>query len=105
MTLNWIAIGLATLLTWALGALWYGPIFGKLWMRIHHGSKAFTKDEMEKATKGMWNLMVTELTTRLLTIIGLACLILAIPQYPWYQTAFMVWIGFLAPLTVSNIIW
>lgn len=74
-------------------------------MQIHHGSKAFTKEEMSAAMKGMWKLMLTELISRALIIVGLACLIGYITTYPWYQTAFMVWIGFLAPLTVSNVIW
>jgi hypothetical protein len=30
--LNWLAILGATLASFALGGLWYGPIFGKAWM-------------------------------------------------------------------------
>ncbi len=32
-TVNWLAIIVATLSTFILGAFWYGPIFGKRWMR------------------------------------------------------------------------
>ena len=31
--MNWILILIATLTTFALGALWYGPLFGKAWGR------------------------------------------------------------------------
>ena len=33
MEINWLAIGLATLVPTAVGALWYGPIFGKAWIK------------------------------------------------------------------------
>lgn len=31
---NWIAILLATLSTMIVGSLWYGPLFGKLWIKL-----------------------------------------------------------------------
>ena len=31
-SLNWLAIGGATVLAFVLGGLWYGPLFGKAWM-------------------------------------------------------------------------
>ena len=31
--INWLAVVVATVATQALGALWYGPLFGKAWLR------------------------------------------------------------------------
>lgn len=31
--INWLAVLVATVSMFALGALWYGPLFGKAWMR------------------------------------------------------------------------
>ena len=31
---NWIAVLLGTVLSMALGALWYGPLFGQLWLKL-----------------------------------------------------------------------
>ncbi|MDJ0911109.1 MAG: DUF1761 domain-containing protein [Woeseiaceae bacterium] len=33
-TLNWLAIAVAALSAFALGALWYGPVFGKAWQSL-----------------------------------------------------------------------
>ena len=33
VAINWKAVLLATLVSFVLGALWYGPVFGKPWMR------------------------------------------------------------------------
>ena len=31
--INWLAIGAATLVGFIVGFLWYGPLFGKVWMK------------------------------------------------------------------------
>ena len=31
--INWIMVAVVTVLTFALGALWYGPLFGKAWLK------------------------------------------------------------------------
>jgi hypothetical protein len=31
--INWLAVFVAALLTFVLGGVWYGPIFGKAWQR------------------------------------------------------------------------
>ena len=33
-TVNWIAVVIGMLLSMVAGALWYGPVFGKLWLRL-----------------------------------------------------------------------
>jgi len=31
---NWLAVLLGTVLSMAMGALWYGPLFGQLWLKL-----------------------------------------------------------------------
>jgi len=45
MSINWLAVVVATLSTFVLGAVWYGPLFGKAWM----GENGFTEEELKKA--------------------------------------------------------
>jgi hypothetical protein len=33
-SINWMATGVATLLSFVLGGLWYGPLFGKRWQGL-----------------------------------------------------------------------
>ncbi len=98
-------IVIMTVAGFALGAVWHGPLFGKLWMRIHHGKDSFNAKEMEEATKGMWKLMVTEFVATLLMVISIACLVRAIPSMPGWQIALMVWVGFVLPTMTSTVIW
>ena len=44
MTLNWLAIVLATASAFVLGGIWYGPIFGKQWM----AEFGFNEEEIAK---------------------------------------------------------
>ena len=105
MNLNWLAIGVCTLLMFMGGAVWHGPIFGKLWMKIHHGDKKFTEEENEKLMQGMWKLMLTEFVVSFLMIIGLACIIQAIPEYSGIRNALMIWVAFVLPTLASSVLW
>lgn len=103
--LNWMAIAIMTVASFALSALWHGPLFGKIWMRIHHGDQNMTDAEMRKSMEGMWKIMLAEFIATLLMIIGLACTIRAIPTFPPMQTAFMVWLAFVLPTMTSTVLW
>ena len=46
--LNWLAVVVAALSTFMIGALWYGPIFGKAWMTEH----GFTEEDLKEANMG-----------------------------------------------------
>lgn len=48
-TLNWLAIVVATLLTFVIGAIWYGPLFGKPWMK----EMGFTEEDLKDANMAM----------------------------------------------------
>lgn len=45
-TLNWLAIIAATISTFIIGAAWYGPIFGKVWMQ----ENGFTEEDLKEAS-------------------------------------------------------
>ena len=103
--LNWTMIVIMTVASFALGALWHGPLFGKIWMRIHHGDKKMSDTEMQKAMEGMWKLMVAEFVATFLMITGLACVIRAIPAFPPMLTAAMLWLAFVLPTMTSTVLW
>jgi hypothetical protein len=33
-SVNWLAVLLGTVVSMAMGALWYGPLFGQLWLKM-----------------------------------------------------------------------
>ncbi len=42
--INWLAVGVACLATFFLGAIWYMALFGKLWQRLH----GFTPEKVKE---------------------------------------------------------
>ena len=53
----------------------------------------------------MWKLMLAEFFVSFLMIIGLACIIRAIPKYSGVRNAFMIWIAFVLPTLTSSVLW
>jgi Protein of unknown function (DUF1761) len=103
-SLNWIAIVIMTVISFIFGHLWFGVLFGKQWQRIH-GMDCMDEKAKKAMMKGLWKIMMTELISTFLIIVGLACVIRAVPEYSGIKTALMVWIAFIVPLTASNVVW
>lgn len=105
MEINWLAVAVLTVGSWMFGAVWFGPIWGKVWMRIHHGDKTFSEAENKEMMKGMWKLLVTEFVATALMIVGLACIVGAIPEFSGVRNAGMIWLAFVMPAGVSVVLW
>lgn len=103
-SLNWSAIIAMTVVNFVFGHLWFGVFFGKQWQRIHgvDGMDQKTKKEM---MKGMWKIMVSELVSTFLIMTGLAWVIYEVPEYSGIQNALILWIVFVLPISISNVIW
>ena len=104
VSLNWMTIAVLTLCNWIGGSLWFGAIFGKVWMRIHGADKK-TPAELKKSMEGMWKLMLAELIASALMIGYLASLIALLPDYSPMQIALSGWFGFVLPTAVSSVLW
>lgn len=69
-TLNWLAVILATVVGFfVLGGLWYGPLFGKIWMREF----GFSEEDLEQ--RNMTKVFVGSVLLALIAAINLALFI------------------------------
>ena len=104
MNISILAIIVATVVQFIIGAVWYTPLFGKLWGKIH-GFDHLTPEEQKKLQKGMAPLLVTQLIMTLITTVVLAFLKTGLPPY-WsvYGLAFFSWLGFVLPTQVAAVI-
>jgi uncharacterized membrane protein YwzB len=100
--MNIWAIIVATIIQVVLGFLWYGPLFGKAWMKE-------MKIDPKKAKKGgMTKSMVIMVITTLIMVYTLASFVglLNISAFTGaFQLAFWIWLGFVATLQVGSVIW
>jgi hypothetical protein len=66
MQFNIIAVLVATVAQFIVGAIWYTGLFGKAWGQMH-GFDQVPPEKQKEMMKDMWKLMVLQLVLTLLT--------------------------------------
>ena len=103
MNLNYVAILVATIAQFAVGALWYSALFGKLWGKIH-GFDKLSKEVQDKMMKSMGPLYGVQFFVTLITSFVLALFVANLPTWNAFGMAGFFWLGFVVPTTVSGVI-
>ena len=110
VSINFMAVGIAVLVNFIIGWLWYGPLFGKAW-GVEMGMDMSKKPEAGVMAKGM-----------IFMVIGnfLMAYVLANNIFAWGQvsgmadnptimravmTAFFTWLGFYVPTHLGATVW
>lgn len=103
MQLDYVAIIVATLVQFVVGAIWYMPVFGKKWGEIH-GFDKIPKAQQQAMMKQMPPYYVLQLMTTLLTAMMLSVVIAALPEWNVYVLVLILWSGFVVPTQVGAVI-
>lgn len=103
MEINYLAIFLATVAQFIIGAIWYSVLFGKLWGKIH-GFDKLTKEVQQQMMKAMGPFYGLQALVTLITSFVLAIFITYLPEWNPYAMAGFFWIGFVLPTQVSAVI-
>ena len=104
MDINYIAILVATVVQFIIGAIWYGPVFGKIWGRMH-GFEDHSPEVQAQMMKGMWKLLVPQFIVTLVTSFVFVLLLNGMP-YDWnrYGLIGFMWLGFVVPTQISAVL-
>lgn len=100
---NFLTIILATAAQFAIGAVWYSALFGKLWGKIH-GFNKLSKATQQKMMKAMGPFYGLQALITLVTTIVLSLFITYLPLWNAYAMAAFFWFGFVVPTQVSSVI-
>lgn len=103
MGINYTAVLLATVAQFIAGAIWYGPLFGRLWGKIH-GFDKLPKAVQAKMVKEMGPFYAIQFVVTVLTSIALYILVALLPEFSPYMIALLIWIGFIVPANVSSVL-
>ena len=68
--INWLAVIVAAASPFVIGSLWYGPVFGKTWMRLTGISKDTPGQNSMALTMGMTAVLNLIIATSLAFFIG-----------------------------------
>lgn len=106
--INYLAVLVAAVASMVLGGLWYGPLFGKMWM-AQMGWAPERAQEMKKgAGKGYAVQFIGSLVMSFVLAHALvfASSYLAVSGVSAGLTAgFWNWLGFIAPVTLGSVLW
>jgi hypothetical protein len=102
MELNYVAIIVATIVQFIIGAVWYSALFGKQWGEIH-GFDKLSKETQDKMKKEMGPFYGLQILMTLITTTVLAMFVAYTSWNPFGLAAFC-WIGFVFPTEVSSVI-
>ncbi len=101
VTVNYVAVVAAAVASFVVGWLWYGPLFGKTWMKLTGKTSMGNKDEMPKSMVIVFigALITAWVLSAFLQLTGSTTLSSALPVAVW------AWLGFQAPETVGVVLW
>ncbi len=69
--INWLAVIIAALVSFVIGWLWYGPLFGKKWMELN----GFTKENIQEGGLSMPVILIVNYVATALAALALAMFI------------------------------
>ena len=109
ITLNYLAVIGAAVASMIVGFVWYGPLFGKLWMKL---SGITTADMESGKKKGMAKTYLLAFVGSLVMSYVLANFLVFASAYfnevsvkGGLITGFWSWLGFVAPVTLGSVLW
>lgn len=103
--INYMAVVVAAVINMAVGFLWFGPLFGKTWMKMI----GFTKEDMEKAkASGMTKSYVVAFVAALVMAYVLSHFVQvggAVSAATGAMIGFWIWLGFIATAVLGSVLW
>ncbi len=109
--INFWAVLIAGILSMVLGFLWYGPLFGKVWMR-GNGIDPDNKELMDSMQKSAGPAYIQMFVGALIMAYVFAHALWAygnsVSMAPWMaglQCGFWVWLGFILPVKYGDLLW
>lgn len=104
MQINYLAILVSAILSMALGAIWYGPLFGKKWMEII-GADKLDKKARKEMQKTAGPLYMAQFVLTLFQVLVLSHLIADTQIASGIERSLWIWAAFVIPTLAGTIMW
>ena len=97
---NWIAFVIAIFLPMIIGSLWYGPLFGKMWMRMMNLTEEKIKETLNPAKSYGGSMVGSVLTAYVLSML---ITLMDMGTFTGGLTVgFAAWVGFFATTRLAE---
>ncbi len=104
MEINLIAVGVCAVLAMVIGSIWYGPLFGKTWMRIV-GATDLDIEARKKMQKASTWLYISQLGLAVFQVWVLAYYIQGWTSASGVVNAIWIWAAFVMPIIFGTAMW
>lgn len=108
--INYLAVVVAAAVQMALGFLWYGPLFGKQWIKLM--GLSMEKLKAMTSSSGMTKTYILSAIGSLVMSYVLAHSLVFASSYlqvsglaAGFTAGFWNWLGFIAPVTLGSVLW
>lgn len=104
MEINYLAILVCAALAMVVGAVWYGPLFGKKWLEII-GADAEDLEKRKEMQKKAGPLYLVQFVLVLFQVLVLAHLIADTETASGLERALWIWAAFVMPTIAGTAMW
>ncbi len=104
MDINYLAVLVCGILSLVIGSIWYGPLFGKLWLNAT-GMTAPRPEEMAASQKKMIPTYIAQLIASLVQVGVLAYFLQLVTNLSAVCVALWIWVGFTLPVIAGLCLW
>jgi hypothetical protein len=104
VSINYLAIITGAVFSMVIGAVWYGPLFGKKWMDIV-GVDPTDEDAKKKMQKSAGPLYLVQFLLTLFQVLVLAHLIADTTKVGGLERALWIWAAFVIPTMAGAVMW
>ncbi len=101
LQVNYFAVITGALISMVVGAIWYGPLFGKQWMELVGGDSSADK-EMQKSV-GFFYFIQFVLT--LFQVLVLSHLVADTTRVGGLERSLWIWAAFVVPTLAGSVMW
>lgn len=104
ITVNYLAILVGAILSMVIGAIWYGPLFGKKWMEII-GVSTQDPEANKKMQKAYMPMYVVQFVLTLFQVLVLAHLVADTKIVGGLERSIWIWAAFVIPTMAGAVMW
>lgn len=106
--INYLAVLVAAVASMILGALWYGPLFGKKWIAYMGWSPELSEEKKKGAGKGYAIQFIASLVMSYVlahALVFASSFLDVSGVTSGLSAGFWNWLGFVAPVTLGGVLW
>ncbi len=105
VSINYWAVLASAIASMVIGFLWYGPLFGKLWMQLSGMTDKKLKDAKKKGMGKTYAIAFLSTLVMSFVLAHFIDYVEATRITDALQLAFWLWLGFIATVQLGSILW